>query len=200
LRLQHVLYRCTAVSSHDEELLLLPMGRSAQEPKQAVSQHPRHAHRTAAALLLPLLLLLLLPILCCCCRSAALLLRSCMIAIALSCLSCSCNDMSHRSPVLTSISEAINGVSTIRAFGVSSWLVSRTRVLINKNASTSLLNQSLNRWLSVRLEGLGAFCTLIAALVTVEQQSASAAAMGLLLTYALQVGPCDPVCSSAWYD
>eukprot|EP00775_Hariotina_reticulata_P014677 gene14677-14830_t len=54
-------------------------------------------------------------------------------------------------------------------------------------AVSRLLNQSLNRWLSVRLEGLGAFCTLIAALVTVEQQSASAAAMGLLLTYALQI-------------
>lgn len=43
------------------------------------------------------------------------------------------------------------------------------------------------RWLSVRLEGMGALCTLLAALVTVEQQSGRAATMGLLLTYALQV-------------
>lgn len=39
----------------------------------------------------------------------------------------------------------------------------------------------------MRLEGMGALCTLLAALVTVEQQSGSAATMGLLLTYALQV-------------
>jgi hypothetical protein len=43
------------------------------------------------------------------------------------------------------------------------------------------------RWLGVRLEGMGALCTLLAALVTVEQQSGRAATMGLLLTYALQV-------------
>ncbi|KAF6252647.1 hypothetical protein COO60DRAFT_1704183 [Scenedesmus sp. NREL 46B-D3] len=42
-------------------------------------------------------------------------------------------------------------------------------------------------WLSVRLEGMGALCTLLAALVTVEQQSGRAATMGLLLTYALQI-------------
>jgi hypothetical protein len=34
---------------------------------------------------------------------------------------------------------------------------------------------------------MGALCTLLAALVTVEQQSGRAATMGLLLTYALQV-------------
>jgi hypothetical protein len=34
----------------------------------------------------------------------------------------------------------------------------------------------------------GAVCTLMAALVTVEQQSGNAATMGLLLSYALQVG------------
>jgi hypothetical protein len=39
----------------------------------------------------------------------------------------------------------------------------------------------------VRLESLGALCTLLAALVTLEQQGGSAAATGLLLTYALQV-------------
>jgi hypothetical protein len=53
---------------------------------------------------------------------------------------------------------------------------------------------------------MGALCTLLAALVTVEQQSGSAATMGLLLTYALQVRPlrntascpqefCDMCCS-----
>jgi hypothetical protein len=48
----------------------------------------------------------------------------------------------------------------------------------------------------VRLEGMGALCTLLAALVTVEQQSGRAATMGLLLTYALQV--CVGVCVHAY--
>lgn len=89
--------------------------------------------------------------------------------------------------MLGSVSEAIAGVATIRAFGVGPWLTRRVRSQIDANAVTSLLNQSLNRWLSVRLEGLGAFATLLAALVAVEQQGGSAAAMGLLLTFALQV-------------
>ncbi|WIA43760.1 hypothetical protein OEZ86_010184 [Tetradesmus obliquus] len=92
-----------------------------------------------------------------------------------------------RSPVLSNVNEAIHGAATIRAFGITHWLIGRNMALVNRNAATSLLNQSLNRWLSVRLEGMGALCTLLAALVTVEQQSGSAATMGLLLTYALQI-------------
>lgn len=60
-----------------------------------------------------------------------------------------------RSPVLSSVNEAINGLATIRAFNIGPWLIARNRELVDKNAATSLLNQSLNRWLSVRLEGLG---------------------------------------------
>jgi len=63
--------------------------------------------------------------------------------------------MCCRSPVLSSVNEAINGLATIRAFNIGPWLIARNRELVDKNAATSLLNQSLNRWLSVRLEGLG---------------------------------------------
>lgn len=60
-----------------------------------------------------------------------------------------------RSPVLSSVNEAISGLATIRAFAIGPWLIERNRDLVDRNAATSLLNQSLNRWLSVRLEGLG---------------------------------------------
>jgi hypothetical protein len=43
---------------------------------------------------------------------------------------------------------------------------------------------------------MGALCTLLAALVTVEQQSGRAATMGLLLTYALQV--CAWLCAARY--
>jgi hypothetical protein len=51
-----------------------------------------------------------------------------------------------RSPVLSNVNEAIHGAATIRAFGITDWLIGRNMVLVNKNAATSLLNQSLNRW------------------------------------------------------
>ena len=95
--------------------------------------------------------------------------------------------MHLRSPVFTSVNEAISGIATIRAFGVEPWLTARHAALVDANAAAILLNAALNRWLSVRLEILGGVCTLLAALVTVEQQGRNAAAMGLLLTYALQV-------------
>lgn len=59
--------------------------------------------------------------------------------------------------MLSSVNEAIAGLATIRAFNIGPWLIARNRDLVDKNAATSLLNQSLNRWLSVRLEGLGEF-------------------------------------------
>jgi hypothetical protein len=66
--------------------------------------------------------------------------------------------------VLSSVNEAIAGLATIRAFNIGPWLIARNRELVDKNAATSLLNQSLNRWLSVRLEGLGELVSLSAAL------------------------------------
>ncbi len=58
------------------------------------------------------------------------------------------------------------------------WHVSRHLLLLSHTP----------RWLSVRLELLGAFSTFLAAFVAVEQQGQNAALMGLLLSYALQVG------------
>jgi len=56
------------------------------------------------------------------------------------------------------------------------------------------------RWLSMRMESLGAFSTFLAAVVAVEQQGSNAAALGLLLTYALQVRapPAPGACLHSW--
>lgn len=50
----------------------------------------------------------------------------------------------------------------------------------------NLTNQSMNRWLAVRLDGLGA-CVALAAAVLAIQQKGHAAWMGLTLSYALQM-------------
>lgn len=53
--------------------------------------------------------------------------------------------------------------------------------------SDSLLCVPCSHSPSLLMYFAGALCTLMAALVTVEQQAGSAATMGLLLSYALQV-------------
>ncbi|KAG1680183.1 hypothetical protein FOA52_000296 [Chlamydomonas sp. UWO 241] len=91
-----------------------------------------------------------------------------------------------RSPVFTSLSEAISGGPTIRAFGSGPRLVDRHRVLINEQIKNTHACNSLNRWLGVRLEGLGAFATFCAAVVAVENR-AGASSAGLVLSYAMQL-------------
>lgn len=49
-----------------------------------------------------------------------------------------------------------------------------------------LCNQSMNRWLSLRLEFVGALVALAAAALAIEQ-SGDAAWSGLTLSYALQI-------------
>ncbi|PNH04670.1 Multidrug resistance-associated protein 5 [Tetrabaena socialis] len=64
--------------------------------------------------------------------------------------------------------------------------VARHASLLDSVSCMSLLNQSMNRWLSVRLEILGAAAALLAGVVAVEQRSGAGAA-GLVMSYALQV-------------
>ena len=89
-----------------------------------------------------------------------------------------------RSPVLTSLTEAIVGCPTIRAFGSGPRLVQRHEQLVNVSLSNIHANNCLNRWLGVRLESLGALATLMAAIVAVEQRGGASNA-GLVLSYAM---------------
>ncbi|MEW5311484.1 MAG: hypothetical protein WDW38_003194 [Sanguina aurantia] len=95
-------------------------------------------------------------------------------------------DAVSRSPVFSSISEAINGVATIRAFGVQGDLTRKHARLVDANVVMSLVNQSMNRWLSVRLESLSAVAALLAAAVAVEQRG-PAGSSGLVIVYAMQI-------------
>ncbi|CAD7704333.1 unnamed protein product, partial [Ostreobium quekettii] len=92
----------------------------------------------------------------------------------------------NRSPVYGSINEALNGLATIRAFGAERRLINQNGEFINDMIVLSLANQSMNRWLSIRLETLGALAALAAAVMTVEQKSSSSLA-GLTLSYAFSI-------------
>eukprot|EP00798_Chlamydomonas_sp_ICE-L_P022904 gene22904-30080_t len=91
-----------------------------------------------------------------------------------------------RSPVFSSLNEAIAGVATIRAFGMTNQLSEQHGRMVDFNCSTNLMSNNLTRWLSVRLESLGATATLMVAVVAVEQRG-KASNMGLVLLYAMQV-------------
>eukprot|EP00210_Caulerpa_lentillifera_P008090 g7724.t1 len=95
-------------------------------------------------------------------------------------------DAISRSPVYSSINDVLNGISTVRAFGAEERLLERHMRLVDDNIIMALLNQSTNRWLSIRLEVLGAFAALAAGLLTVEQ-GRSSSYMGLTLSYALSI-------------
>lgn len=95
-------------------------------------------------------------------------------------------DAISRSPVYSSINDALNGLATIRAFSSEKRMIERHMALVDDNVIMALLNQSINRWLSIRLETLGALSALAAALLTVEQ-GRNSSIMGLTISYALMI-------------
>lgn len=50
-----------------------------------------------------------------------------------------------RSPVFSSVNEAIHGIATIRAFGIEQRLMQRQAVVVNRMAAMNLAMMSLNR-------------------------------------------------------
>ncbi|PXF43436.1 Multidrug resistance-associated protein 1 [Gracilariopsis chorda] len=94
-----------------------------------------------------------------------------------------------RSPLYSHFSETLDGVVTIRAFGD----VPRTASINNKYTdelvTTTYASTFANRWLSIRLEGLGTIlifgATLLAVLTPADRTSA--AMIGLVLSYTMQI-------------
>ena len=80
----------------------------------------------------------------------------------------------------------VQGLATIRSFRREAMHVERMARLIDGSSVMQLLNQSANRWLSIRLECIGAIVSFAAAALAIEQRGAAAWA-GLTLSYALQL-------------
>ncbi|KAF9313900.1 hypothetical protein BG003_004712 [Podila horticola] len=97
-------------------------------------------------------------------------------------------DSISKSPIYQHFSESLAGVTTIRALGAEDRFIleNATRANIAGNAYFSWVVS--NRWLQIRLEGLGAIVVLAAALfVVLSRDSLPPQAIGLSLTYALSV-------------
>ena len=59
-----------------------------------------------------------------------------------------------RSPVFAHFSETLGGLSTIRSYNQANRFISDFELKVDENTRASYNNNTGNRWLSVRLEGL----------------------------------------------
>lgn len=102
-------------------------------------------------------------------------------------------DSITRSPVYAQFAEALNGLSTIRAYKAYDRMTSINGKSMDNNVRYTLVNMSANRWLGIRLETLGGIMIFFTASFAVmenqraKNQKAFASTMGLLLSYALNI-------------
>lgn len=102
-------------------------------------------------------------------------------------------DSITRSPVYAQFGEALNGLSTIRAYKAYDRMANINGKSMDNNIRFTLVNMSGNRWLGIRLEFVGGLMIWLTATFAVmqngraENQKAFASTMGLLLSYALNI-------------
>ncbi|XP_028799285.1 ABC transporter C family member 12 isoform X1 [Neltuma alba] len=102
-------------------------------------------------------------------------------------------DSITRSPVYAQFAEALNGLTSIRAYKAYDRMAHINGRLMDNNIRFTLVNISSNRWLTIRLETLGGLMIWLIATFAVMQnatahnQAMFAATMGLLLSYSLNI-------------
>ncbi|XP_024373624.1 ABC transporter C family member 2 [Physcomitrium patens] len=102
-------------------------------------------------------------------------------------------DSITRSPVYAQFGEALNGLSTIRAYKAYDRMARMNGQAMDTNARFTVVTMSSNRWLGVRLEFLGGLMIWLTGSLAVfgnaraRDPAAFAPLMGLLLSYALNI-------------
>ncbi|GAB0092997.1 hypothetical protein DMENIID0001_080490 [Sergentomyia squamirostris] len=92
-----------------------------------------------------------------------------------------------RSPIYSHFSETLTGQSTIRAYNKQDGFTKENENKVDHNQMCSYPSLIANQWLSVRLEIVGSFVLLFAALFAVlGREDIDPALVGLSVTYALQ--------------
>ncbi|CAL1530147.1 unnamed protein product [Lymnaea stagnalis] len=92
-----------------------------------------------------------------------------------------------RSPIFTHFSETITGATSIRAYKASTRFMEESQSRVDKNLVFYFGGIASNRWLATRLEFLGNFVVLAAAMFAVVSDDINASLVGLSVSYALQV-------------
>jgi ATP-binding cassette subfamily C (CFTR/MRP) protein 1 len=97
-------------------------------------------------------------------------------------------DSVSKSPVLAHFSETLSGVQTIRAYNQNKPYVHESEKRLDVNMRAFYCNTAANRWLSVRLEAIGATVTFTSAVFAVLQRgSLDAGLAALSVTYAMNI-------------
>ncbi|KXN89408.1 Metal resistance protein YCF1 [Leucoagaricus sp. SymC.cos] len=97
-------------------------------------------------------------------------------------------DAVSRSPIFAWFSESLAGLSTIRAFNQQGIFIQSNQHRIDRNQICYLPSISVNRWLAVRLEFVGALIIVtvtLLAMIALVTSGVDAGLVGLVLSYAL---------------
>lgn len=97
-------------------------------------------------------------------------------------------DAVSKSPIFAWFSETLSGLSTIRAYNQQGIFVAQNELRIDRNQMCYLPGISVNRWLAIRLEFVGAVIilfTAILAVAAVVTSNVDAGLVGMVLSYAL---------------
>lgn len=97
-------------------------------------------------------------------------------------------DAVSRSPIFAWFSESLAGADTIRAYRQQSIFMANNERRIDRNQLCYLPSISVNRWLAVRLEFVGALIILVAAMLAMTAlitTGVDAGLVGLVLSYAV---------------
>ncbi|KAH9075967.1 hypothetical protein Ae201684P_012457 [Aphanomyces euteiches] len=101
-------------------------------------------------------------------------------------------DSISRSPVYALLTETLEGLPTIRAFGAENQFAARNEYMLDRNQRAYFLNFSANCWLALRLEFAGTMVATAAAVAAVLGHEANAGVAfaglaGVSLSYAFSV-------------
>ena len=90
------------------------------------------------------------------------------------------------SPIYADFSQALVGVSTIRAYGMKDEFIRRMEVSVDSNTIAAVFQQLASQWLSIRLDMIGAIITLFVAALAAGAGTnfISPGYLGLALTFA----------------
>jgi len=97
-------------------------------------------------------------------------------------------DSLSRSPLYANFNETMNGLSTIRAYREQNRFIEVNGQLLDNNNRPCILQITAQRWLSIRLEMIGALLVFFAAASGILlKKSISPSLLGLSLSYSLNV-------------
>ncbi|KAK6459161.1 multidrug resistance-associated protein/mitoxantrone resistance protein, ABC superfamily [Scheffersomyces xylosifermentans] len=96
-----------------------------------------------------------------------------------------------KSPVLATIQESINGVDTIKAYNQRDRFTYRSRSTVDASISASSTIQSINRWLSMRLQFISSsilfFSSILAVSTLSTKNPLNPALFGFIISYAMNI-------------